>query len=283
MPGPSVTLSQDNLFFPLPITTSIENILQITNKESAKIAYKIRSTVRNRYCVKPSVGFLHPKEETVVKFLLDPTAMAVDGKEPDEQTQDFFFIDFAFVGKDETLAAPAFWKAPEQRDIARRKLQCMFLSKQAEVPTSLVMRIETPKMQRIPSKIINASEAAVKEDAPPPAAAGTCAPIAKASDEKVPAALVTPQTFQMPVTPAAAVPSKPETAPALQDTPKPLQPSSHDVGATKEPPFLAKFLFFTIPVPLVVILIVISFVLALVEENTWLTQFLSFSVRGSQV
>ena len=275
--GPNVGLSQDNLFFPLPITTPIENILQITNKEGSRVAYKVRSTIRNRYCVKPSVGFLHPKEESVVKFLLDPTSMVVDGHEPSEQTQDFFFIDFAFVDKEEEDVSPsAFWKSTKTRDITRRKLQCMYPKKTA-VPESLVMRIETPKLQRIPSKIIGSI---------PDAATDFSAQKQKEVSGPADAAAAPVQAAPLPVAPV----KQPEVPVMLPQTnavmePKPVvAPPEHVAVASPTPakaqdPFLTKFLFFTIPVPFVVVLIAASFILALIEENTWLTHFLR-SIRG---
>lgn len=320
MPSPSIHLSQDNLFFPLPITTPIENILQITNKESTKIAYKIRSTIRNRYCVKPSVGYLHPREETVAKFLIDPSTMMVDGKEPSEMTLDFFFIDFAFVSKEEeTVAAAVFWKQDPPgaaRDITRRKLQCVFPSKKAGVPDSLVMRIETPKLQCVPSKILGqgdlrgsassataaataavASAGAAGMDTENSQSTSSTGPLFTPSFRGTSPSVASPPVAtpgQLPVAQHAAVPL-PVPVPDRASGSSPAVASSTATDATasentpstvaaaapppKEPPFLTKFIFFTIPLPAVVMLVLASGLAALVEDNTWLTQLLR-SVRG---
>lgn len=118
--GPSVGLSQSSLYFPLPIAQPIENVLQLVNVETSRVAFKVRSTIQQRYDVRPTQGYLHPKEVSIVKFLIHPDTMAdVEGNVPSETTKDSFILDFAFVPKElETLTPQQFWRAlKESREV----------------------------------------------------------------------------------------------------------------------------------------------------------------------
>mmetsp|Transcript_69328 Transcript_69328/g.80910 ORF Transcript_69328/g.80910 Transcript_69328/m.80910 type:complete len:369 (-) Transcript_69328:121-1227(-) len=146
--SPNIVSSQEAVFFPLPITGGIENLIQLTNLESYKIAFKVRSTIRHRYAVRPTVGFLHPKEEVIVKILLDPSNMVVDGVAPDESTRDAFLIDFvevpvAFEG---LTAADVLKKISEGGTTTpvaflRRRFPCVFTQSGQPLPKNLTMHV----------------------------------------------------------------------------------------------------------------------------------------------
>lgn len=145
----NVACSQEALFFPLPITGGIENIVQFTNLETVKLAFKVRSTIRHRYAVRPTSGFLHPKEEMIVKFLLDPTSMVVDGAAPDESTRDSVLVDFIVVpATDEGLTAAQFWKRSSessaiqsQQQLHRMRFPCIFTRSGQPLPKSLTIHV----------------------------------------------------------------------------------------------------------------------------------------------
>ncbi|KAF8298049.1 hypothetical protein TcYC6_0076170 [Trypanosoma cruzi] len=180
---PLVQFSQESLYFPLPPKDIIiENIVQVKNllecteeKTENIIVFKVLCTVRNRYGVKPSVGFIFPTESVKIKFLLDlPQLRRQRGAEaalvlPDAKTQDNMFVDIAVLPKDQAKAymeslnenrngkkigrsssrmyveqAAAFWKTlgqikPGNVQVVRRQLSCVYGDK--GVPESLVMRM----------------------------------------------------------------------------------------------------------------------------------------------
>ncbi|KEG06754.1 hypothetical protein DQ04_12411000 [Trypanosoma grayi] len=119
-----VQFSQECLYFPLTQTdATIENIVQIKNllqrtaiRGENIIAFKVLSTVRNRYGVRPSSGLILPGESTKVKFLLDIQQLrryaakqqqggtAITSVMPDASTRDDMIVDVAVVPKEQAIA-----------------------------------------------------------------------------------------------------------------------------------------------------------------------------------
>ncbi|ORC87163.1 uncharacterized protein TM35_000231340 [Trypanosoma theileri] len=116
-----VHFSQDFLYFPLPLTdVTIENIVQLRsllprtgNNGENVIAFKVLCSVRNRYSVRPSTGFILPGESVNIKFLLDAQQLrrnAANNKDgsaanalPDVNTHDDIVVDLVVVPRDQAI------------------------------------------------------------------------------------------------------------------------------------------------------------------------------------
>ncbi|RNF01582.1 hypothetical protein TraAM80_06882 [Trypanosoma rangeli] len=118
VPGPLVQLSQDSLYFPLPLKDIIiENIVQVKNllertenKAENVIAFKVLATVRCRYNVRPSTGLIFPTESVKIRFLLNVPHLRQQANEqgteaavilPDANTKDDLLVDIAVLPKDQ--------------------------------------------------------------------------------------------------------------------------------------------------------------------------------------
>jgi hypothetical protein len=217
------------LYFPLPVTDCIENFVKVRNLENAKLAFRVRATNRRRYGVKPAIGYLHPKEETLIRFLLDPQEMTVDGRAPDESTSDAFVLEFVFVSDDDVAhqTPKEYWGQLQNTSICTRKKLVTVFTK-GEVPGHLrVRRLEgSPSASRVPSW----------------------------------SALTTPELVETPQVKVSALDQA--RAPAEGEA-LAVGPRNHD-----RPPFLKSVFFFRIPVPIAAALVIASIVVALFEENT---------------
>ena len=144
---PKVDVTPQTLFFPLPVTTIVENIIKVINREEHKVGFKIRCSAQGRYNVRPSVCFLHPKEECLIKFSVEPSTLRVDGKVPDEYCKDFFVLESRFVtSEDDITSHTTFWHPPgvEQQssskwNVSRCKVNCTF-SLASDIPSAFVMK-----------------------------------------------------------------------------------------------------------------------------------------------
>jgi hypothetical protein len=322
--GPRVGVSQDSLFFPLPITGGIENILQLSNQEDVKVAYKIRSTIRYRYAVKPTIGFLHPKEESIVKFLLDPNTMTVDGEAPSEQTKDAFLIDFAFApatntasssaagssrssAAEEHNSAVAFWKqysggsgAMPPGGVSRRRMPCVFTTK---VPKSLTVHVnaaavaslaatsadntnnnnhnlKSPSTHFSNGRAASAFEAATPKSSrlvsgqattptvtlPPALSTAKAAAVAPHAAASIASAVVTPKPIAASSAAAASSPLVTNPGAVVAASSRTPEEIVGPVRPVREP-FLRTFLLYTIPFPVVALLLLLSLFSALVEEE----------------
>ncbi|ESL11719.1 hypothetical protein TRSC58_00524 [Trypanosoma rangeli SC58] len=120
-PGPLVQLSQDSLYFPLPLKDIIiENIVQVKNlleqtenKAENVIAFKVLGTVRSRYNVRPSTGLIFPTESVKIRFILNVPHLRRQASEqggkaavilPDANTKDDLLVDIAVLPKDQAKA-----------------------------------------------------------------------------------------------------------------------------------------------------------------------------------
>jgi hypothetical protein len=109
---PQVTVSQPNIYFPLPLGQhNIENIIVLSNAENKKVLFKIKTSTPTRYVVRPKVGVLHQREDCRVKFTLPIAAAAVKGALPDESCRDRFSIEARFVASDDVSDLELAWKA----------------------------------------------------------------------------------------------------------------------------------------------------------------------------
>ena len=105
--GPKVVLTQTELFFPPPITGPIENIVKIVNLENARVAYKFRASVKNRYQVRPAIGFLHPQGEAMIRFQFQYEEGVVY---PDASTKDWIVLEVRFVTPKDDISSPnSYW------------------------------------------------------------------------------------------------------------------------------------------------------------------------------
>lgn len=142
--APKLHLSQQQLFFPLPIVQNIENVVVLSNAEEHKVAFKVRTSALGRYAVKPTGGVLHPRDQIRIRFTLTTATMEVDGKTPSEETKDRFVIEARNVLPTDPADATALWHiAVPKEAISRLNLPCIYAPK-SSLPPDLVASFSGP-------------------------------------------------------------------------------------------------------------------------------------------
>lgn len=132
---PAIRASQQSVYYPLPTTGSFENLVVLTNLEEKKITFKVKTTTRERYSVKPRSGVLHPRESVRIRFIVVYMCLAINGQVPNESCRDRFVIEARFVQPDETVDdAESLWAAT-----------CKYNGKLPVAKTSLAVRYGTPQ------------------------------------------------------------------------------------------------------------------------------------------
>ncbi|KAH8616534.1 MSP (Major sperm protein) domain [Trypanosoma vivax] len=181
-----VVFSQSLLYFPLPLPDApIENVVEVRNTlprtgdvAENVVAFKVLSAVRRRYGVRPSCGLIPPGGSVKIMFVLDVrqvryrerrrddgTRCSSSGTVPGVDADDELIVDVAVVPVDvvrgfvegqrcETMralvevarhsaAVAKFWRArgqvgPGEHGAARQRLRCVYADGPA--PEGLVVR-----------------------------------------------------------------------------------------------------------------------------------------------
>lgn len=253
---PKVELTQTQLFFPLPIKSLIENIVKIVNKDSKLLAFKIRTNAKGRYVVRPASAFLQPGEESMIKFSLDPAMMVVDGQAPDENCDDYFFMEVRYVlPEDNTTSIQAFWQQPHSQTPNRIRLPCKYI-KGSDLPEKIVLRNTATK----PSP---------RSDAPSPKE--NLDARASVNDINVQKPAIAPSAVEfVPLTRKPAAPASPQNLDFVADPFKNETPQS----------LLKAFMTFKFSLPVVLLFMLLAFLAAFIEEDTIVTRFLDTYVLG---
>jgi hypothetical protein len=122
----------DQITFKPPFDSVSDSSLKLSNPSDKFVAFKIKTTAPQRYCVRPNAGTIPPGDEAEIKVMLQPGQI-------DERHK--FMVQSIFVPahyaevetKDERKEFVAeLWKAPAENPVMSSKLICNFLQTQAK-------------------------------------------------------------------------------------------------------------------------------------------------------
>jgi len=140
------------LNFPPPLNRVITNTLKLQNTSSEySVAYKVKTTAPQRYCVRPNTGVLQPKEVIEVQVLLNyvkDAPLSLDCK-------DKFQIQ-SIVLKDPHADVREVWANAKEDDVVKLKLKARFAA-----PKSSTAENEEEEKNKAPT-------AGNSSDVPPP-------------------------------------------------------------------------------------------------------------------
>eukprot|EP00758_Cryptobia_borreli_P014031 Tbor_TRINITY_DN5886_c4_g6::TRINITY_DN5886_c4_g6_i1::g.6916::m.6916 len=242
--GPKVDLSQYKLIFPLPITSVIQNIVKMSNRENTIISYKLKTNTKGRYVVHPNSGFLHPKEEVILKFTLDPKALR--GEILDENTDDWFLFETRYVTpEDDCSSITNYWHpvgGGRPHGLASRmRLTCVYTK---VVPKEMAVRM--PSGNRESSSRVTPSHSTQ-------------------SNQSIPQSMAPDHSSPVSSMPLAKQQAKSPNPPNLDFV---ADEFKHEVNGKSNSTkvLLIKFLTFPVPLPVVLILLMCSFICAIGED-----------------
>ncbi|CDW53211.1 Motile Sperm domain containing protein [Trichuris trichiura] len=94
------------------------NCLTVTNQSNERIAYKIKITHPENYIVKPSIGFLDPKESVLIRVLLNEYTT--------ETFKEKHYLQLLAlpIGLEKPASKDKFWKEMEK---SKANISCMYL------------------------------------------------------------------------------------------------------------------------------------------------------------
>ncbi|KHJ45592.1 MSP domain protein [Trichuris suis] len=94
------------------------NCLTVTNQSNERVAYKTKITHPENYIVKPSIGFLDPKESVLIRVLLNEYTM--------ETFKEKHYLQLLAlpIGLDKPPSKERFWKEMEK---SKANISCMYL------------------------------------------------------------------------------------------------------------------------------------------------------------
>lgn len=231
MSDPRIELSQSSLFFPLPLSSDVCNVVSVRNLEDKKVAFKIRTSIRHRYTVRPTMHVLHPKDECQVRFTYVHEAKP-GITAPDANTKDRFTIEAVFANdniSDKEVTSLFSSQSPSTNSRAgsagtpgstRKVLQCSFT---APDPKTMVMEERQFALKEATSAAQDSATAAAASASAAAAAAkqaasGASAAAAAKAKASVPASVpqlkVPPTSLTRKVSQPAATAQKPLPPPA---------------------------------------------------------------------
>lgn len=182
MDNPPIAVSPPELLFLPPFTRVITNVLLLHNTSSKPVAYKVKTTARRRFCVRPNIGILQPNETADVQVMLNPKE--AQDKEPSsaEKLKDKFLIQSIYVLPEQVgQDMKQVWAAVPEDQVIKQKLKCYYEKKPEKThPAAPVftptLDTQTKKEEHhhhhiehatIPSSPIHTSRAIPAEQAPP--------------------------------------------------------------------------------------------------------------------
>jgi len=122
----------DQITFKPPFDSVSDSSLKLCNPSDKFVAFKIKTTAPQRYCVRPNAGTIPPGDEAEIKVMLQPGQI-------DERHK--FMVQSIFVPatyaevetKDERKEFVAdLWKTPAENPVMSSKLICNFLQTQVK-------------------------------------------------------------------------------------------------------------------------------------------------------
>jgi len=122
-----VMIPADQITFKPPFDSVSDSSLKLNNPTERNVAFKIKTTAPQRYCVRPNAGTIHPNGDAEIKVMLQPG-------QTDEKHK--FMVQSIFVPDDynklETKEekkefVAELWKSPAENPVMSSKLLCNFL------------------------------------------------------------------------------------------------------------------------------------------------------------
>ena len=277
---PLIVVPHPKVFFPLPITSSIENIILLSNPTEHRVAFRIRTNVPDRtYSVKPRYGILFPKEDLKLRVTLSfETIQQKGGPMPDENTNDRFVVDAKTVSDDVAVSGvEKMWKETRKPDY-RTEIPCVFSK---AVPDSMVVTQNNPAKtttppaaQAAPEKRPGSPKRGVDENGligggrPNPISVKT--PLSIPPEEKpteIANRATTPSLVRKPTSEPPSTPSPLTRRVNGEASPTTFAPQSPvaDQDDVKRTNKVLSILFATMPVSVAIPLVLFSFLLSFVQ------------------
>uniref|UniRef100_A0A0N5BTC7 Major sperm protein n=1 Tax=Strongyloides papillosus TaxID=174720 RepID=A0A0N5BTC7_STREA len=113
---------KSELVFTGPFTEVSTSYLTLFNPSENYIAFKVKTTAPNYYCVRPNSGLIPPNTSREVAVMLQP--MENTSNLEQERAKHKFMIQSAFASENENLSL--FWKNTPQENIMDSKLKVKF-------------------------------------------------------------------------------------------------------------------------------------------------------------
>ncbi|KAM4057481.1 MSP (Major sperm protein) domain-containing protein [Hirsutella rhossiliensis] len=146
----SVNIEPQELNFRRPFTVEVSQTLTIKNPTSTPLAFKVKTTAPKQYCVRPNAGRIEPGQDFDVTVLLQ--AMKADPPH-DTKCRDKFLVQSAPITSDKDFASIAsVLESTDKSHIQERKIRVNWMAAngshdQASATAQPVMA--TPKRQSI--------------------------------------------------------------------------------------------------------------------------------------
>lgn len=142
----------DQITFKPPFDSVSDSKLTLTNPSDKHVAFKIKTTAPQRYCVRPNAGIINPAGDAEIKVMLQPGVI-------DERHK--FMVQSIYVsddynkleGKEEKKEFVAeLWKAPAENPVMSSKLICNFLQPEPVSDSQYESVIEEPAIAKVVAK-----------------------------------------------------------------------------------------------------------------------------------
>ncbi len=111
----------NELTFIGPFTSPVSSVMTLRNPTGRKICFKIKTTVPNRYCVKPNSGVISPKQLFQVQVSLQPFEY-----DPNDKIRHKFMVQSMFA-PDGEINLDTLWNKTAGNQFMDSKLQCIFI------------------------------------------------------------------------------------------------------------------------------------------------------------
>ncbi|UYV80906.1 hypothetical protein LAZ67_19002143 [Cordylochernes scorpioides] len=120
---PLVVDPPKDLVFNGPFTGISTALIKLYNASERRVAYKIKTTASNKYCVRPTCGFLDPAETSTITIMLQPSLFA-----PGDQNKHKFLIQSVFaLNSQHTIDdIENLWRKARPSDFMEVRLHCIF-------------------------------------------------------------------------------------------------------------------------------------------------------------
>lgn len=149
----------EKIEFSPPFTTVSESSLRLKNPSEKNVAFKIKTTAPQRYCVRPNASTVPPNGEAIIKVMLQPGGTEERHK---------FMVQSIYVPDDynqieekeeKKTFVNSLWADSTNNPVMSSKLICVFQT-ESQQPKS---EEEVPSMEY--NTVINDDKAAVNEEA----------------------------------------------------------------------------------------------------------------------
>lgn len=160
-------IPSDQITFKPPFDSVSDSSLKLTNPSEKFVAFKIKTTAPQRYCVRPNAGTINPGGDAEIKVMLQPGQIDERHKfmvqsiyVPDQYNQ--------FETKDEKKEFVAeLWKAPAENPVMSSKLICNFLQpskSEDDIEPEPAAEISAPTVAQPAVQVTQAAPAPVVEE-----------------------------------------------------------------------------------------------------------------------